>query len=173
MMSITLLDDKGTRLQKEGDIDIEVNNNILGNENPLNSYDSIKLYKLDRLSGTWMEQSELKRKSTSSRTRRQIISNSVTIPGITIDEIMYNFDAVAQTTCFSKVRLFTDETLKRTGQLSGGLVSILVKGDDGTYSLSQVRAMDDKDSNGYCTAHRCKSEYYYDNFNGFLSGNFM
>ena len=140
--------------------------NAPGSPNPLRS---IKMYSMDPNDAMWKEIGSLDTTPSRRRRKRQRRTYGVTIAGISPTSEWYNFDAVATTTCISKIRIFGSEDFKKDNQISGAQVYAFIKGDDDTYSFSTRLVYNNDATKGYCIVHRCdRPNYNANGFKGYL-----
>ena len=166
----------GTNLQVQGEVDLEVPSSALGNvdddSNPgsSNPLSAIKAFYLSPSSGVWEPVASLVRGS-KRRKKRQSPGYTVSIAGLSSDQQWLNFDAVARTTCLSKVRFFGSQEFSEGEQITGVQIYAFISGADGTYSYSTRLANNNDYNNGACIVHRCDSPRNQNSkvgFNGFL-----
>ena len=150
MFTIDAVAADGSLLQSPGIITIEVDSSIVGDGN------DVKLWSVDAATGRWEFEDDLVEVATSTkRKRRSVTTYSTTIRGFPIGRVWFNFDSIASSTCYSKVRVYQTDGVT---PVNGARVGVLQTSP--AASVSYVRAWTDKGvtENGYCIAHPCQNE---------------
>ena len=157
-MFLIEVENNGEKLQAPGNIPIMLSDDQVGNAMDENGNPKMKLWSMNKRTGLWNFESDIISIDNSPafrRRKRQTGTGFVAqIRGISISQRWYNFDAVASTTCYSKIRVLDSDS----SPIVNAQVSVVVLNDGA--SLSTRRAITDSgDGNGYCIAHRCDNEY--------------
>lgn len=140
----------GHNLHIPGSITVEIAQNQLGS-NEGNS--PVKLWRMNVINGRWELEDDI---NIHKRKKRSHNGASSTIYGIPYTYQWFNFDAIRNSACYSKIRVYKTNDFDEKHQVEGIKVSVIIHGS-GT-SLSRYRASTDNgDTNGYCILHPCKS----------------
>ena len=174
MFQLSFKTPSGSEAHLTGTANIDIPETVFGKVTPDDAPDSanaiknIKLYRLSTTPGNWEETSDITDGFRRRRKRNQAMY-TVSIAGLTLGKHWYNFDAVSDTTCYSKVRVFEDQEFKESDQHTSVTVFAMVKDDLETYSFSTRLANNNNNENGYCIVHRCDKPGNSNNgFEGYL-----
>ena len=165
MFQIDAETETGGKLQVPGDFEIQVSSDLAGEQVDENGFPIYTLLLLSDRTGRWNEESKLvpMEEGEGGRRKRQLPGGgagayTATIKGIPIERQWYNFDAISQSTCYSKIRVYDIDGETPLSRVSVGVIH---KSPSDGNALSTKRAYTDNafgDSNGYCIAHPCDND---------------